>query len=168
MQYGGNPVSCAIANAVFDTIEKENLREKALVVGEYLLDSCQILAKKHKIIGDVRGIGLFLGIELVKNRELRTPDAESAKYVVTRMKEEHILLSSDGPDCNVIKLKPPMVFTKENVDEFVSTLDRVLKEVRENAELQALSSGLSNKMDIHPSKEQRTHKIPKEVLIKSI
>lgn len=84
LQYGGNPVSCAIANAVYDTIVEENLREHALVVGEYLLDSCQILAKKHKCIGDVRGIGLFLGIELVKDRELRIPDKETASYVVGR------------------------------------------------------------------------------------
>ncbi|XP_022909494.1 alanine--glyoxylate aminotransferase 2-like [Onthophagus taurus] len=136
--YGGNPVSCAIANAVFDTIEKENLREKAIVVGEHLLDSCHLLARKHSIIGDVRGLGLFVGIELVKDRETRIPATEIASYVVSRMKEEHILLSSDGPDCNVIKFKPPMVFNKENVDEVITTLDRVLKEVRENTELDSL------------------------------
>lgn len=83
-QYGGNPVSCAIANAVFDTIEKENLREKALVVGEYLLDNCQMLARKHKAIGDVRGLGLFVGIDLVKDRESRLPDPECAAYVLER------------------------------------------------------------------------------------
>lgn len=77
-------MSCAIANAVFDTIEKENLREHALVVGEYLLDSCQILGKKHSCIGDVRGVGLFLGIEMVKDRDLRIPDKETASYVVKR------------------------------------------------------------------------------------
>ncbi|XP_044261932.1 alanine--glyoxylate aminotransferase 2-like [Tribolium madens] len=161
--YGGNPVSCAIANAVFDTIEKENLREHALVVGEYLFDSCQILAKKHTCIGDVRGVGLFLGIEIVKDRDLRTPDKDTANYVVKRMREEHILVSADGPDCNVIKIKPPMVFTKENVDEVVSTLDRVLKELRES--LQKLSNGKSTEM---PSKEPRTRKSPKEDRIKSI
>jgi len=133
--YGGNPVSCAIANAVFDTIEKENLREHALVVGEYLMDSCQMLEKKHSIIGDVRGAGLFVGVELVTDRDTRTPARETASYVVSRMKEEQILISSDGPDCNVLKFKPPMVFTKENVDEVVSTLDRILKEAREISEL---------------------------------
>ncbi|CAH0553046.1 unnamed protein product [Brassicogethes aeneus] len=132
--YGGNPVSCAIANAVFDTIEKENLREHALVVGEYLLDSCQMLKKKHVCIGDVRGVGLFVGIEIVKDRNTREADYETATYIVSRMKEEHILLSVDGPDCNVIKLKPPMVFSKENVEDVVTTLDRILKEVRHNKE----------------------------------
>lgn len=78
-------MSCAIANAVFDVVEKENLRENAIVVGEYLLDSCHMLAKKHSSIGDVRGAGLFVGIELVKDRKLRNPDTESAKYVVSRL-----------------------------------------------------------------------------------
>lgn len=77
-------MSCAIANAVFDTIERENLREKALVVGEYLLDSCQLLAKKHNVIGDVRGVGLFVGIELVTDQEARTPATEIANYVIRR------------------------------------------------------------------------------------
>lgn len=83
-QYGGNPVSCAIANAVFDTIEKDNLRENAVVVGEYLIDCCHLLSKKHKIIGDVRGVGLFVGIELIKDRESKKPDGKAAKYVISR------------------------------------------------------------------------------------
>lgn len=83
-QYGGNPVSCAIANAVFDIIEKENLREKALVVGEYLLFQCQTLAKKHKYIGDVRGSGLFVGIDLVEDRETRKANKECAQIVLQR------------------------------------------------------------------------------------
>lgn len=84
MQYGGNPVSCAVANAVFDTIVKEKLRENAVVVGEYLLDNCQVLARKHSIIGDVRGVGLFVGIELVLDRELKIPATEIASYVISR------------------------------------------------------------------------------------
>lgn len=77
-------MSCAIANAVFDTIQKEKLRENAIVVGEYLIDCCYLLAKKHKIIGDVRGVGLFVGIELIKDGQSRKPDPDSAKYVVAR------------------------------------------------------------------------------------
>jgi ethanolamine-phosphate phospho-lyase len=161
--YGGNPVSCAIANAVFDTIEKENLREHALVVGEYFFDSCQMLSKKHSCIGDVRGVGLFLGIELVKDREERTPDKETATYVVKRMKEEHILISADGPDCNVIKIKPPLVFTKENVDEVISALDRVLKELRDSGKGTVGVKGVET-----PSKEPRARKAIKEERIKSI
>lgn len=77
-------MSCAIANAVFDTIENENLRENAVVVGEYLLDSCHLLAKKHECIGDVRGAGLFIGIDVVEDRESRKPDKDCAKYVLER------------------------------------------------------------------------------------
>lgn len=84
MQYGGNPVSCAIANAVFDVIVNENLRENAQAVGGYLLDCCAILAKKHHIVGDVRGIGLFVGLELVKDRITREPAKEFAAYVTSR------------------------------------------------------------------------------------
>lgn len=83
-QYGGNPVSCAIANAVFDTIENDRLRENALVVGEYLLDACQWLKQKHYIIGDVRGSGLFVGIELVRDRETREPATDIAHHIVKR------------------------------------------------------------------------------------
>ncbi|XP_019868208.1 alanine--glyoxylate aminotransferase 2-like [Aethina tumida] len=162
--YGGNPVSCAIANAVFDTIEKENLREHALVVGEYLLDSCNKLKSKHPCIGDVRGLGLFVGIDIVKDRETRASDRETATYINTRMKEEHILLSVDGPDCNVIKLKPPMVFSKENVDEVVSTLDRILKEVRHQKEdsCQINRTGKTNSVngEAGASKDQSSHRKP--------
>lgn len=77
-------MSCAIANAVFDTIEKENLRENALVTGEYLLESCKTLMRSHYVIGDVRGLGLFVGIELVNDRDARTPATNVAKHVVKR------------------------------------------------------------------------------------
>ncbi|XP_050504814.1 alanine--glyoxylate aminotransferase 2-like [Diabrotica virgifera virgifera] len=153
--YGGNPVSCAIANAVFDTIEDENLRENAVVVGEYLLDNCQLLGKKHKCIGNVRGVGLFVGIDLVKDRTTREPNTECAKFVLQRMREEHILISLDGPHGNIIKFKPPMVFTKENVDEVVSTLDRVFKEWRHQEELYDVNT---HKPSIHVGESTKTTK----------
>ncbi|CAH1279640.1 unnamed protein product [Diabrotica balteata] len=154
-EYGGNPVSCAIANAVFDTIVNENLRENAVVVGEYLLDNCQLLGKKHKCIGDVRGVGLFVGIDLVKDRATRVPNTDCAKFVLQRMREEHILISLDGPHGNIIKFKPPMVFTKENVDEVVSTLDRVFKEWRHQEELYDVNT---HKPSIHVSESTKTTK----------
>jgi len=171
--YGGNPVSCAIANAVFDTIERENLREKAVVVGEYLLDCCQMLAKKHKYIGDVRGCGLFVGIDLVEDPVTRKANKVCAQYVIQRMREEHILVSADGPECNVIKLKPPMVFTKENADEVVSTLDRVLKEVRHREQLADKIKNIqlhSNSTVVEPysSKDHRPRRQIFEQTIKSI
>uniref|UniRef100_V5GZS9 Alanine--glyoxylate aminotransferase-like protein n=2 Tax=Anoplophora glabripennis TaxID=217634 RepID=V5GZS9_ANOGL len=167
--YGGNPVSCAVANAVFDVIERENLREHALVVGEYLLDSCHILAKKHKCIGDVRGMGLFVGIDIVQDRDTRTPDKECAQYAHRRLREEHILISVDGPYNNIIKIKPPMIFTKENVDEVISTLDRAFKEYRHNKEMYAVNSSTKQQKPTDvSSKEHRPRKALSETQIKSI
>lgn len=134
-QYGGNPVSCAIANAVMEVIEREGLRENASKVGEHLLKELRKLAQIRKMIGDVRGVGLFIGIELVRDRETRVPATAEAKHVVSRMKEEKILVSSDGPDNNILKLKPPMVFTIANADRFVTVLDEVLQELEIDPEV---------------------------------
>jgi len=170
--FGGNPVSCAIANAVLDTIERENLRERALIVGEYLIDCCQTLAKKHKYIGDVRGMGLFVGIDLVVDRESRKANKECAQIVLQRMREENILLSADGPEGNVLKIKPPMVFTKENVDELISVLDRVLTEVWHKDKLDAKIKSLQNLVpsiiEEHSSKGQRPVRPSYKENIKSI
>ncbi|XP_037937353.1 alanine--glyoxylate aminotransferase 2-like [Teleopsis dalmanni] len=118
--YGGNPVSCAIANAVMQVIEEEGLQQNALEIGNYLLQQCRELKYEFDIVGDIRGMGLFVGIELVKNREKREPDTKSAHWVVNRMKQVHkILVSSDGPNDNVIKLKPPMCFNQENAETFL-------------------------------------------------
>lgn len=112
-----------------EVIEREGLQENALKVGNHLIAELEKLAKRRRIIGDVRGIGLFVGVELVRDRIKRIPATAEAKHVVSRMKEKKILISSDGPDNNVLKLKPPMVFTLENVNHFVSVLDEVLEEV---------------------------------------
>ncbi|XP_012263548.2 alanine--glyoxylate aminotransferase 2-like [Athalia rosae] len=132
--YGGNPVSCAVANAVMEVIEREGLQQHALKVGNHLIEELEKLAQRHAIIGDVRGAGLFVGIELVKDRTKKLPATAEAKHVVSRMKEEKILISSEGPDNNIIKLKPPMVFSTENADQLVATLDKVLKELEDDVE----------------------------------
>ena len=124
--FGGNPVSCAIATEVLREVKREKLQENALEVGEYLKSGLKQLSKKFPIIGDVRGQGLFLGIELV-DQELH-PLAEKTDYVVNRMKKFGILMSSDGPDHNVIKIKPPITFTKENAKEVLFYLQKVLAE----------------------------------------
>lgn len=130
--YGGNPVSCAIANAVMSVIDDEKLQENCLNVGNYLLEQGTDLMQEFEIIGDVRGLGLFLGVELVKDRTLRTPATEAAAFVVNRMKNVHkILVSSDGPDENVVKLKPPMVFNKDNADEFIAGMRECLTHLKE-------------------------------------
>lgn len=130
--YGGNPVSCAIANAVMNVIEDEKLQENCLFIGDYLKLKTGELMVDFEIIGDVRGLGLFVGIELVKDPKLRTPATEEATFVVDRMKNVHkILVSSDGPDENVIKLKPPMVFNKENADQFLEGLKECLEQLKD-------------------------------------
>ncbi len=126
--FGGNPVSCAIGLAVLDVIAEEHLQANALRVGTHLMDGVRSLIDKHPLIGDVRGLGLFVGIELVLDRETLEPAAEQATYIANRVRERGILLSTDGPYHNVLKIKPPMVFTRENADFLVETLEEILGE----------------------------------------
>ncbi len=126
--FGGNPVSCAIGLAVLDVIAEEGLQENAQQVGTHLMDGMIELMEKHALIGDVRGLGLFIGIELVLDRQTLAPAPEQASYIANRMRERGILLSTDGPYQNVLKIKPPLVFTEENADFLVTTLDEILGE----------------------------------------
>ncbi len=112
--FGGNPVSCEIGKAVLQVIETEQLQAHALTVGEFLRDGFQQLKEQFPIIGDVRGSGLFWGLELVENQEQKTPATEAIKKIIHRMKQEGMLLSIDGPLHNVIKFKPPLPFSQEN------------------------------------------------------
>jgi 4-aminobutyrate aminotransferase-like enzyme len=129
--YGGNPVSCAVGLAVLDVIEEESLQENALHVGDRLKSGLRNLMRKHPLIGDVRGMGLFIGVELVTDRETLEPAAAHATYIVERMKDSGVLLSTDGPLHNVLKIKPPLVFAEGDADLLVATLDRILEEFRE-------------------------------------
>lgn len=104
-----------------DVVETENLQENARTIGEYLLAEGSKLGYDFDMIGDVRGLGLFVGFEMVKSKACKTPATQEAQWIVDRMKSVHrILISSDGPHDNVLKLKPPMVFNKENADEFLA------------------------------------------------
>ena len=116
--FGGNPVSCAIGTEVLRTVKREKLQENALEVGGFLKTELKQLSKEFPIIGDVRGQGLFLGIELVDNQ--MNPLAEQTDYLANRMKDHGILMSTDGPDYNVLKIKPPIVFTKDNAVELIA------------------------------------------------
>ena len=124
--FGGNPVSCAIGTEVLRTVKREKLQENALEVGEYLKKELKKLAQYFPIIGDIRGQGLFLGIELVDTN--LNPLAAQTDYVANRMKDHGILMSTDGPDHNVLKIKPPLVFNKENATELIVYLKRILSE----------------------------------------
>ncbi len=124
--FGGNPVSCAIGKAVLEIIEEENLQQNALEVGGYLKSELKNLQKEFPIIADVRGEGLFLGFELTDSNKKPLPD--QTNYLSNRMKQLGILMSIDGPDHNVMKIKPPLVFSKENAQELISRLKSVFAE----------------------------------------
>jgi len=126
--FGGNPVACAAGLAVLDVLEDEKLQENALRVGGRLKQKLKELAERHVLIGDVRGSGLFLGLDLVTDQESRAPAARHASYVVNRLREEGILAGTDGPHHNVIKLRPPLIFSDGDADLFVRTLDGILAE----------------------------------------
>ncbi|NNL75597.1 MAG: aminotransferase class III-fold pyridoxal phosphate-dependent enzyme, partial [Desulfobacterales bacterium] len=126
--FGGNPVSCAIGMAVLDVIEDEGLQANALKVGNHLLNGLKALAVKYPLIGDVRGLGLYAGVELVTNRRTLNPAPKHADYIINRMKDHGILISTDGPFENVVKMKPPIVFTEKNADEVIEALDKILGE----------------------------------------
>ncbi len=126
--FGGNPVSCRIGLAVLDVIEEEGLQDHARRVGERLLAGLKRLVERHAIVGDARGTGLFQGIELVTDRESLDPAPRHATCLVERMRDRGILLSTDGPLHNVVKIKPPLVFDEDDADRLVSNLDEVLGE----------------------------------------
>ena len=120
--FGGNPVSCAAGLAVLDIIAREDLQQNALDVGQYIIDGLWQLAEEHECIGDVRGSGLFLALELVTDREARTPATELTGSVVESLREHGVLTGSIGPDSNILKLRSAMTLSKDNADYFLSTL----------------------------------------------
>ena len=126
--FGGNPVSCAVGLAVLDVLEDEGLQEHARQVGDRLLAGLRPLVDRFPLVGDVRGSGLFLGIELVRDRTTLTPAADEATYIANRLREEGILLGTDGPFHNVVKIRPPMPFAAGDADLLVETIARVLEE----------------------------------------
>jgi 4-aminobutyrate aminotransferase-like enzyme/Ser/Thr protein kinase RdoA (MazF antagonist) len=126
--FGGNPVACAAGLAVLDVLAEDHLQENALRVGSYLIARLQSLQEKHTLIGDVRGLGLFLGVDLVLDRATREPAPKQASYVVNRLRERGILAGTDGPHHNVIKLRPPLIFSRADADLFAVALDEVLAE----------------------------------------
>lgn len=124
--FGGNPVSCAIGSAVLDVIEEENLQQNAKAVGEYYQSLFRGLQQSYPCIGDVRGSGLFIGVELV-HESSNQPNTGLAQHIKNELRNKHILISTDGPYDNVLKTKPPLCFTKENAKQVVESIEYVLK-----------------------------------------
>ena len=121
--FGGSTVSCAAGLAVLETVQEEELQAHAQRVGVRLLAGLNELATRHELIGDVRGSGLFLGVELVLDRETQAPATSEAAAIVDRMRERRILLGTDGPLHNVLKIRPPMPFNEGDADRLVGALD---------------------------------------------
>ena len=122
--FGGNPVSCAIGSAVLQTIKQEDLQRQAKITGDYFKNALETLMKEHQCIGEIRGSGLFLGIELLDQNQKE--DTKRAHFVKNYLRQHHILIGTDGPYNNVLKSKPPMCFSKKNVDRVVEILDEGL------------------------------------------
>jgi len=127
--FGGNPVSCAIGLEVLTLIQEENLQENALKLGEFLKSELKQLQERFSVIGNVRGEGLFLGIELVLDREAKTPARGLTTTVVEKLKEDGILIGQDGPDKNVICIKPPIIIERKDLEFFLRKFTAILAEV---------------------------------------
>ena len=129
--FGGNPVSCAVGMAVLDEIAERGLQQRACELGGRFVED--LLNLDHPAIGDVRGHGLFLGVDLVTDRASRLPDARRASQVVEWMKRDGILMSTEGPGHNVLKIKPPLVIGADDLERVVTSLEKALKETSDHA-----------------------------------
>ncbi|MGD2251488.1 MAG: aminotransferase class III-fold pyridoxal phosphate-dependent enzyme [Anaerolineales bacterium] len=124
--FGGNPVACAAGMAVLDVIEREGLLARAQQTGDYLRQGLRALMDRHAWIGDVRGVGLLVGVELVRDRDTREPAAEQAARVLDLMREQRVLIGRTGPHANVLKIRPPLVFESKHADLLIGALDTSL------------------------------------------
>ena len=124
--FGGSTLSCRIGKEVLDIVDDEGLQENARIMGVQLIEGLKDLEKKYACVGDVRGIGLFLGIELINSDGSEA--TEICSYVKNRMRDYRILIGSEGPKDNVLKIRAPLTIDHEDVDMIVAILDKVLAE----------------------------------------
>jgi alanine-glyoxylate transaminase/(R)-3-amino-2-methylpropionate-pyruvate transaminase len=124
--YAGNPVSMATGLAVLDVIEEDGLQENARVVGAHLKAGLERLKERHSLVGDVRGMGLMLGMELVRDRETKEPANTETAQVLEETRERGVLIGKGGLFGNVLRIKPPMCITKQDADFAVGVLDEAL------------------------------------------
>lgn len=127
--FGGNGVAMAAAMATLEVIRNENLQANAERIGKMLRDGISALAARYPVMDDVRGAGLYIGVELVSDTKARTPDAATATQIVNRLREHRVLISATGPGANILKIRPPLVFSEGDVDLFLTKLEVVLKEI---------------------------------------
>jgi 4-aminobutyrate aminotransferase-like enzyme len=127
--FGGSTVSCAVGLTVLDVVFDERLQAHAREVGDHLLGRLRSLPDRSVLVGDVRGSGLFIGVELVRDHDTLEPAAAEASDVVNRLREEGVLIGTDGPYHNVLKIRPPMPFTSDDADALASALEAALETV---------------------------------------
>ena len=125
--FGGNPVAASAGMAVLDVIKADNLQNNARDVGAFMQDEFRQLAAEFAVIGDVRGAGLFIGVEIVSDAKSKTPDAATTSRLVNGLRERRILISASGPAANVLKIRPPLVFSRENAGMLVAGMREVLE-----------------------------------------
>ncbi len=127
--FGGNPVSCAVGNAVLDVIENEALLDRVNSVSAYMREGLEVLQKDFEMIGDIRNVGMFFAIEMVKNRFKKKPAKNAERHIVNSIKDKGVLLSSIGPEGNILKIRPPLSFTTEHADIVLEKLTECLVEL---------------------------------------
>lgn len=127
--FGGNPVAAAVGLAVLEVIEDEGLMANAERVGAYLQDGLRRLAERYPLIGDVRGAGLFIGVELVKDRSSKEAATEETARVVNGLRDRRVLISSAGPQANILKIRPPLPFSQANAEHFLRVFEEALTEL---------------------------------------
>jgi 4-aminobutyrate aminotransferase-like enzyme len=126
--FGGSPVSCAVGLAVLDVLQEESLQAHAAKAGKLLLNGLKSFVGKYNMVADARGAGLFLGVELVRDLSTLEPAGVEASFIANRMREHGILLGTDGPYHNVVKIRPPMPFSEADAAYLLSTFEKILKE----------------------------------------
>lgn len=125
-------MSCAAAQATLQVIEEERLIDNAGAVGDYLAEGLRKLAQRYAVIGDIRGAGLFIGVELVVDRDTQEPNSFAATHLVNALRSRRILISATGPHANVLKIRPPLVFGREHADLLLEAIDEILGEYHRN------------------------------------
>jgi len=127
--FGGNPVACAAGLSVLEIIEEEKLQQNAFEVGNYLIVGIKKLQEKFPLIGDVRGSGMYIGVEFVKNPRTLEPTKYEGQYIVDNLRKMGIISAVGGPNKNVLRIKGPLCLSKENVDYFLQSLETILEEL---------------------------------------
>jgi 4-aminobutyrate aminotransferase-like enzyme len=128
--FGGSNLSCLIGKEVLDIVDDEGLQQNAAIVGGRLLSGLRALQDRHACIGEVRGFGLFTGVDLVEDRDSRAPATAIADHAINRLREMRILIGREGPADNVLKIRPPLTIDAEGVDTICAALDTALAEIQ--------------------------------------